>query len=445
MQRTAIPTAAFLPNGDNLCFPRSELGNHPSGRRHRERNTCRRALSCRLRVALLTLPLLLPCSRHDSDFWLVLDCTMAGNMTESIIELSPPSAAFIAQRVDTLGPWVLGAYADCILLGVVFCQVRTFFVWRTRTPERTLFQRYCYWLVWVVLCLSVLKTLQEVTVVWVQNVHDFADPDVARLRVVRAWWQISTPLTTGVVGVTVQTFFCIRFFLLSRNWWLVAIIVAAMTLGITGICLTMVYIVADNVVLKVRWLLIHLIGVFIADFLITMGTFLALRQRAQGLERTTILIHHLMRIVFESAIPPTLIACVDLIMTQILGRAVYVISLLYTLNSINEYRRKHAASSNIDIITADGHTALAFGAPRTNVELAMNNLSLTQDIDLGSGDSKPSQSQVYIQTQVSTHVSPASTHAQESVYSQGRRGRRKPVVEIAKLESSDAGPQERKV
>ncbi|KAJ7631682.1 hypothetical protein DFH06DRAFT_699743 [Mycena polygramma] len=322
---------------------------------------------------------------------------------KSTIQLTPASAAFVANRVDTLGPWVLGAFTDCILLGVVFCQVITFYT--TRSPRKTTaFQRYCFWLVAVVLCLSVLKTCQEIAVVWVQNVHDFADPDVARLRVATAWWQVSTPLMTGVIGCVVQSFFCFRFWLLSRDFrsrYLVIPIVCSMTVGITGICFTVYNILCGNVKAKVMWLLIHLTGVFIADFLITTGTIVILRKSASGLPSTNLLINRLLRLVFESAIPPTVIASIDLIMTQTLGPKliwhlllnfslgkIYVISLLYTLNSINEYRRSTKDYSN-EIYTSGGR--ITRGVP-SNVEFA--DLSATKD-------------QIYIQTQVSTYISPS--------------------------------------
>ncbi|KAJ7447158.1 hypothetical protein FB451DRAFT_780236 [Mycena latifolia] len=318
----------------------------------------------------------------------------------SVIELTPASAFFVAHRVDTLGPWVLGSFSDCILMGVVFCQAYTFF--KTKTPAKTPFQLYCFWLVIVVLCLSMLKTVQEISVVWVQNVHDFSNPDVARLRVSEAWWQVSTPLMTGVIGCVVQSFFCIRFYLLSQNWYLLVPIVASMTLGITGISLTVYYILSNNVKAKVMWLLIHLVGVFVADFLITTGTFLALRRRAAGLERTTLLINRLVRMVFESAIPPTIIASVDLIMTQTLGKAgpkllwhlLLNFTLLYTLNSINEYRRQNSASHNI---YSDGHVHHdGRGSRRNNLELG--GLSTKTDA-------------IFIQTEISTHISPPTGRA----------------------------------
>ncbi|KAJ6606779.1 hypothetical protein B0H10DRAFT_2033546 [Mycena sp. CBHHK59/15] len=325
---------------------------------------------------------------------------MSSNSGESIIQLSPASAAFVAHRVDTLGPWVLASFADCILMGIVFCQTYVFFT--TRTPETTGFQRYCFWLVIAVLFLSMLKTVQEITVVWIQNVQDYADPDKARLLVFKAWWQVSTPLMTGVIGCVVQSFFCIRYYLLSHNWYLIVPIVCSMILGITGISLTVFYILANNTKEKVMWLLIHLIGVFIADFLITTGTFLALRKRSVGLERTTLLVNRLLRMVFESAIPPTLIASIDLIMTQTLGTKllwhlllnfslgkVYVISLLYTLNSINEYRQQNKNSGGFDIYSSE-----------------RSNRSRRTELELGNVSTKPDQ--IYIQTQVSTHISPSS-------------------------------------
>ncbi|KAJ7144831.1 hypothetical protein C8R43DRAFT_1130549 [Mycena crocata] len=249
--------------------------------------------------------------------------------------------------------------------------------------------------------MSILKTIQEISVVWVQNVNDFANPDVARLRVSRSWWQVSTPFTTGVIGCVVQTFFCIRYYLLSHNLYLVVPIVCFMILGISGISLTVYHILAEHDKAKVMWLLIHLIGVFIADFLITTGTFVELRRRSSGLERTTLLVNRLMRLVFESAIPPTLIASIDLIMTQTLGTMagseqllflgkIYVISLLYTLNSINEYRRENA-SDNHDIYTSDGHSG---GISRRN------------NVELGNLSTKPDQILIQTEVSVSTHVSP---------------------------------------
>ncbi|KAF8143809.1 hypothetical protein K438DRAFT_1875229 [Mycena galopus ATCC 62051] len=319
----------------------------------------------------------------------------------SIIELSPASAAFVDARITSLGPWVLGAFLDCILMGVIFCQARTYF--RTRTPVQTALQQYYHWLVIVLVGLSMLKTAQCIGVVWVQNVLNYANPDVARLLVAEAWWQVSMPLMTGIIGVLVQSFFCLRFYMLSRNWMFCVTILCAMCLGIVGVCLSLANILAGNVKAKVMWLLVHLVGVFVADLSITAGTvYVFLQKRNFGLERTTKLINHLLRLVFESAVPPTLIAMTDLIMTQTLGRKllwhlfmnmalgkVYVVSLLYTLNSISAYRVREQSSQEI-YSYGNGRSTR-----RTNMELVPRTPAVKSD-------------QIFVQTQVSTHISPLS-------------------------------------
>jgi len=288
-------------------------------------------------------------------------------------------------------------------MGVIFCQVLTFFRTRSRARIESSLQRYYRWLVIVVLLLSMIKTAQCIAVVWVQNVLNYANPDVARTLVAKAWWQVSMPLMTGIIGTIVQSFFCLRFYMLSRNWMLCALIVCAMCLGLAGVCLSLASILAGNAKAKVMWLLVHLVGVFVADLLITSGTIFSLQKRASGLERTTQLINRLLRLVFESAAPPTLIAMTDLIMTQTLGSKllwhlfmnialgkVYVVSLLYTLNSINEYRAREQGSQEV---YSYGNTRSA--RRNTNMELTPR-----------SPGAKSDHNEIFVQTQVSTHISP---------------------------------------
>ncbi|KAF7297163.1 hypothetical protein MIND_00949400 [Mycena indigotica] len=337
----------------------------------------------------------------------------------SVIELSPPSADFVQRRVSSLGPWVLGGFLDSVLMGVIFCQVVTYY--RTRAPAESAVQRFYNAVVFAVFGLSVLKTAQCIAVVWVQNVMDYANPDVARLLVAKAWWQVSMPLMTAVIGTTVQSFFCFRYYMLSHNWTLCVPIICAMCVGLAGVCLSLANILSGNAKAKVMWLLashlvplifvgdlkrsqVHLIGVFVADFLITAGTIHSLQRRSAGLQRTALLINRLLRLVFESAIPPTVVATIDLIMTQTLGQAhllwhmllnialgkVYVVSLLYTLNSINAYR------------TRDGSQEVYSYNDRRTSRRATN-------LELGSrglGHQLSSKDQIFVHTQVSTHVSP---------------------------------------
>ncbi|KAJ7872135.1 hypothetical protein B0H14DRAFT_2570385 [Mycena olivaceomarginata] len=303
----------------------------------------------------------------------------------SVIKLSPPSAAFVNARTNSLGPWASFSARPA----------------RTFGPGRA------------------FKTAQCMGVVWVQNVLDYANPDVARLLVAKAWWQVSMPLMP--VGQSISTpsiHLTAVFYMLSRNWMLCVPIICAMCLGLAGVCLSLANILAGNAQAKAMWLLVHLVGVFTADFLITAGTLCMLRKRVDsGLERTTQLINCLLRLVFESAVPPTLIAMTDLIMTQTLGAKllwhlfmnialgkVYVASLLYTLNSINEYRARKQTSQEVysfgngrsSRVSSTHHCVLRLTTiQRTNMELTPRNPALKTD-------------QIFVQTQVATHVSPGS-------------------------------------
>ncbi|KAJ7224104.1 hypothetical protein GGX14DRAFT_143990 [Mycena pura] len=201
--------------------------------------------------------------------------------TSSVIDLTPASKIFVDNRVTSLGSWVIAGFCDAILFGVVLCQITTYFKSQYRRPREGL-GRYYQWLVILVAFLSVIKTSQAIAIVWVQNVEDYMNPDVARLLVAKAWWQVTGTFFTGLTGAIVQSFFALRFYLLARNILLVAPILCSMLLGFAGICLSLNSILVGNAKMKVVWLLVHLICVFMTDFFITCGTCWALKRRNTG-------------------------------------------------------------------------------------------------------------------------------------------------------------------
>ncbi|KAJ7105482.1 hypothetical protein C8R43DRAFT_1243952 [Mycena crocata] len=197
------------------------------------------------------------------------------------------------------------------------------------------------------------------------------NPDIVRTLVAKALWQVSAPLMTGITGFVVQSFFALRIYLLARN--------------------------------------VHLACAFSTDFFITVGACYALRSRTSGgLTSTSSLINRLLRLVFENAVPPTIVAAIDLIMTRTLNSnyllwhlllnyalsKLYVISLLYTLNCINNYRENQALNQE--------HMTTSSGSGG-NITLRTTKRG---DLELGNvrGNGKD---QVYVQTQIITHVSPS--------------------------------------
>ncbi|KAJ7046953.1 hypothetical protein C8F04DRAFT_1247997 [Mycena alexandri] len=324
----------------------------------------------------------------------------------SNITLSPASRIFVDGRTTTLGPWVLGGFIDSVLMGVVFCQVYNYFSHRRADYG---LNRYYTYLVLFVTLLSVLKTSQSIAVVWVQNVLDFANPDVAKNLLIKPNDRIILcRLTTGIIGSVVQSFFALRYYKLSRNWVMTIPISIAIILGLASISMSVYSITMQDAKAKVMWLLIHFVSVFICDFLITTCTCYTLRQRSTGLTSTSSLINRLLRMVFESAVPPAFIATLDLILTQtLIGPTLlwhlllnytlsklYPISLLYTLNSINEYRNDSSSRS---------HDAYA-----------TNRVTRRGDVELAPHSA---DGHIFIQTQVTTHVSPKITLKSDSGHS----------------------------
>ncbi|KAJ7255452.1 hypothetical protein B0H12DRAFT_1323192 [Mycena haematopus] len=322
----------------------------------------------------------------------------------SVISLIPASEAFVKNRTNSLGSWVLSAFLDSILMGIVLCQVGTFF--KSGRSQEGLGRHY-RWLVVLVTVLSVLKTSQAIAIVWIQNVQDFMNPDVARLLVAKAWWQVSAPLLTGIIAVVVQSFFALRFYMLVRTIFFILPIIATMLVSLAAICLQMNSILVGDAKAKVMWLLVHLVCAFLTDLGNTVGTCYALHRRnSSGLASTTSLINRLLRLVFESAIPPTVVVTIDLIMSQTLDPAhllwhlllnfalakLYVVSLMYTLNCINEYRQNTISGERV---TTSGSRGNGMILPRGDVELGT----------VRSGSKHPDK--IYVQTQIITHVSPS--------------------------------------
>ncbi|KAJ6517606.1 hypothetical protein DFH09DRAFT_1195317 [Mycena vulgaris] len=300
----------------------------------------------------------------------------------SVIQLSPPAQAFIDNKVTSLGTWVIGAAIECILMGIVFCQTEHYF---RNQRHQSQFWTLTTIFVSFVLVLSMLKTTLVVKIIWEQNVIHFADPDVAMTLLATAWWQTIAPLLTGIIGFSVQSFYTLRFFRLTRNYIYTALIICAMLLGIIGGGMSEYYIARALVKQKLRWFLIHFTSVTIADVLITLGTVTALYRRDTMM---TNVVKRLSVLMFEAAIPPAVIATTDLILTQVLGPRLilwhmvfnhglgklYVISLLYTLNSIGDNRGLQSRDSRM--ASGHPHPSLRLTSRQGDAELQMTDVKL---------------------------------------------------------------------
>ncbi|KAJ7868684.1 hypothetical protein B0H13DRAFT_2558412 [Mycena leptocephala] len=305
---------------------------------------------------------------------------MASRINSYVIQLAPASAAFIANRT-TLGSWVLAGFLDCVVL----YQLLTIFkACRAQRRRRSRLQKLYLCIVTAFTFLSLLNANGAGDIDRPDpDVYFFVDPDRVRTLVATAWCSFPHPTVSsdlapfrlGLLDVLCRGEAQIPIapgiddlpgILLYQNWICCVPMVYAMCVWLAGGCLSVgrtsryevtlerLSIVAGHTQAKV-----HLVDVFLADFLITTGTIVSPGRRASGLPRTTQLLNRILRMVFESAVPPTIIATTDLILTQTLGfkllchllvnaglGKIYVINLLYTLNSVNEYRERDQRSSD---------------------------------------------------------------------------------------------------
>ncbi|KAJ7248097.1 hypothetical protein C8J57DRAFT_1724392 [Mycena rebaudengoi] len=305
----------------------------------------------------------------------------------SVINLSPSAQAFVDNRVTSVGAWVLGAAIECLLMGIVFCQAEHYF--RNQRRQEQFWTRTTMLVSWV-LVLSMLKTTLVVKLVWQQSVVNFANPDVAMTLLYTAWCHRITPLTTGIIGFTVQSFYTVRFFRLTRNYFYTGIIVCAMLLGVVGGGMSEHYIAKAAVKEKLRWFLIHFTSVTVADVLITIGTVTALYRRDTMM---TNVVKRLTLLMFEAAIPPAIVATADLILTQL-----YPISLLYTLNTIGDNRelarrdaRMASGNTHPRLSGRQGDAELQMADSKIQSRHSLNSLHTLNDALVASFTSKPVQ------------------------------------------------------
>ncbi|PVF94920.1 hypothetical protein CPB86DRAFT_800117 [Serendipita vermifera] len=286
----------------------------------------------------------------------------------SIIILSTNAERFVSQAHGTVGPWVMGALADLFLQGILAAQTTNYFTSQRITshqgPSLT-------WLVVGLTILCILKSIQNIANVWEFVVTNFCNPDVASSLDGGEWKHYTHSFLTAVIATVVQSFFVYRYWMLTRRWYLCIVMILGILLSLVGACL-----VIASLGLSKRRVgsaitnspssgtlsptpLVHFISAILVDVLITVGTTWHLYNQKAGLARSTSdMINRLIRMIWTSALPPTLCVIANTIVLQnrhsgrnthiginiVLGK-LYAMSLIYTLNVRNEIR-SHLDTSN---------------------------------------------------------------------------------------------------
>ncbi|CAG7853224.1 SubName: Full=Uncharacterized protein {ECO:0000313/EMBL:CCA72913.1} [Serendipita indica DSM 11827] len=291
---------------------------------------------------------------------------MAGipGFVPSNITLNPYSQAYVDGANVQIAPWVMGTFADLFLQGILAAQTANYFSYRDADGSHRRFA----WLVIVLTILCLLKSAQNITIVWDTVIAAFANPDVSMMLVATNWWHYTTSLSTALIATFVQCFFVYRYWMLTKRWYVCAVMVVGMVISLIAAILVIHYLrLIQHATIK-KWSLVHFVAAITVDTLITAGTALHLYKKKTSIQSTSEMIDRLVRMTWQTALPPTLCVIVNAVvletrpleLTHIAFNMVlpklYAVSLLYTLNIRNEMRTERMTSHERSTGTHPGPT-----------------------------------------------------------------------------------------
>ncbi|KAF8124258.1 hypothetical protein K438DRAFT_1893478, partial [Mycena galopus ATCC 62051] len=305
-----------------------------------------------------------------------------------------------------LGPWLVGGCLDIFLLGILSTQFVNYFSWyRDDKPALRIVVAF-------LALISLLKTIHSFAVVWINSIVYFGDLDGAILLNYTTWYQSGTPLMVAMCGFYVQSYFCFRLWVISKQWIVVLPVAIVFLFGFLSIVVGTYFISVDNLPQISNWFAAHLGSVFTGDVLMTaFTTYFLIKSKADVLPQTVGLINSLVRLTFQTAAPAAICAMFNLAFSQLPGAKVgivstafnemlphlYAISMMYTLNA----RRTIRASRNGGVTTTSNEIsgARSRGTRRADIELGQIQV-VTQTETHVDGVFEPANQRLDIKTDV---------------------------------------------
>ncbi|EJD00207.1 uncharacterized protein FOMMEDRAFT_148484 [Fomitiporia mediterranea MF3/22] len=257
-----------------------------------------------------------------------------------------------------LGPYVIGAFADFLFQGVLFVQFANYFSWYRDDKK---FLRLSVAILFV---MTTLKTIQSFVIVWAAQVVHFADLTGAIALSYHKWWLVGNGLMVATIGIYVQSYFCYRLHAITQKMYLVILIAVILLFAYVASILTVYFTLHfDNRLLGV-WYACQLSSVFVGDTLLAGTTAYALltSKSKHGLKQTNDIIDRLVRLTWQTILPASLCAFLNLVFSQVYSGEdklvssgftmalpkLYAISMMWTLNA-----RRSIRVSRPDMIVSD--------------------------------------------------------------------------------------------
>ncbi|KAF7336288.1 hypothetical protein MVEN_02177100 [Mycena venus] len=270
--------------------------------------------------------------------------------------MSPPPPPLPAAAVGPsityfLGGWDLGICADLMLQGVLFAQIAHYMA----LYDNDVLVLRVY--VAILLIITTLKSAQGLVILWIQNVRHFMDLNAVVSMFSTSWITRVDFVLIGIIAFYVQLFFCARLWWISKNIYIVPLIVTLFVFALIAVC---IFTFAGNSK-NVTWFIIHLGIVFAGDVLLCGCTIYGLLYHSRHVSAQSAgKLSALTKLTFQSAAPAAVCALITLATTLAWDRTtpnvyimltliasnvlpkLYAISAMWTLNSRKRIRRAHS-------------------------------------------------------------------------------------------------------
>ncbi|KAJ7663602.1 hypothetical protein B0H17DRAFT_1092520 [Mycena rosella] len=242
----------------------------------------------------------------------------------------PPVVTFI------LGAWNLGISGDLLLQGVLFAQFAHYF--DLYKKDILLLRAF----VGGLLVLTTLKSMQCLAILWVQNVVHFVDVFGALNMFYQFWLYGINVIFVAFIAFYVQLFFCQRLWVISKNIYVVVLIVALFAFALLAAVVETAFFFSDRTFPLRQWFAVHLATVFAGDLILCASSIYFLLNHSTGaMPQTASMLKSIVKLTFQVRLGKdgsiTGFSMLAIIANTLLPK-LYAISAMWTLNSRRDLR-----------------------------------------------------------------------------------------------------------
>ncbi|KAJ7772395.1 hypothetical protein B0H16DRAFT_1714593 [Mycena metata] len=263
-----------------------------------------------------------------------------------------PPSVIPALLTFYLGAWDLAVCGDLILQGIIFAQVAHY----TTLHKKDVLALRAF--VAVLLIITTLKSAQVIVVMWIQNVEHFLNLEAALSMSTHSWTTQIDLVFVALIAFYVQLFFCQRLWGISRNVYIVALVLVIFVFALVAAIVSCVFTFAGQLK-NVTWIEIHLATVFAGDVLLCGSTiYFLLYHSKYASPETAGMLNSITKLTFQSAAPAAICALISLVGTVAWDRTTpnaYVMLAIISNNVLPKLIRKaHSSTDREGTATTSG-------------------------------------------------------------------------------------------